>query len=147
MEHGTIGGLFDSRKKWAEGTVASLSTSAAPFQYVYYSTSGSNLTVTSRYVDISLEFKPSVIIVTGGSASSYTGSSFKTYMSVYAPNEPIYADSNVKTVKMGIFDHDNYSSTNYNFYGEGSYIELGNGVYRIPVPTSTIYTIRWIAYE
>lgn len=136
-------GTLSGGKKWAEGTVGSVSTSSSPFQYVSSSTSAS-----FRYIDITLDFKPSIIVVTGGNASSYTGASFRTYMLVYAPNEPIYEDSNlIKTVKVGAFDHDSYSNTSYNFRGDGSYIEIGNGVYRMPAPYTPMYNIRWIAYE
>ena len=145
---GKIGGRFDTGKKWASGTVASVSSSTASFKYVSHSLSGSNSTASSRYIEIPLEFKPNVIVVTAGNSdTNYSTSSFRTYMSVYSPNEPIYADSNLKTVKTTVYNVSSLSTTSYNYNDCNNLIDLGNGIYRIPVPANAMYNIRWIAYE
>lgn len=124
-----------------------MSTTTSPFTYVYYSISGSNSKVNYRYVDIQLDFEPRVIIVSASSTQSYNGSSSRTYTSILAPNEPMYADANYKTIKMSIYDYDSLSATNINLYGSSSEVDLGNGIYRIPMQTSGLYNIRWVAYE
>ena len=128
-------GTLSGGKKWASGEgVASSSTT----NFTY---SDSSSVLSKSYVDITLSFKPSIIVV----SSKYNRDGTE-YLSIL--NNMGYLSS-VDNVKCSMYNASvAYSSTSISFKND-EYISLGNNVYRIPLigTYSTISNLKWIAYE
>ena len=125
-------GTLSGGKKWASGTVTS-SSSTTTFSY---SSTTSTSTVSTRYVDIALNFTPSVII-----ASYYYGN--YEYLTVL---NSLGAVHTAKNVKASVYNSANYNSNSYNIKND-SKVSLGNNIYRLPIIYSSSVTVTWYAYE
>ena len=126
-------GTLTRGKKWASGTGK---TSSSKTTVTF---SGTTSTTTSYYVDIKLDFTPSIILVNG----IYTESS----ETVSILNNMGMGSNSVNNVKLSKYSGGTLSSgsTTYNFKSD-SYVDLGNNLYRVPY-ISANYNVSWVAYE
>ena len=117
-------------KKWASGTA----TSSAGTMLFNYSGSTSSKR-SNAYIDVSLNFTPSTIII-----YSYLGNG--EYLSVFNSEGVTYSPKNVK---VSAYNSTSFSTSSYNFIANDK-IVLSNNVYRLPVMNSNMSSI-WYAYE
>ena len=116
-------------KKWASGTGA-LTSAKADFTY-----SGTTSTETLYYIEIGLNFSPSIIVVTANNTTL-------EYLAVFNREGGKYSKNNVKCALY----NSTSSATNASYKANNS-VDLGNNVYRMPLMGSNIANISWIAFE
>ena len=125
-------GTLSGGKKWASGT-GTISSSTTKFTF-----SGTTSILAKAYIDIQLTFTPSVIMVNSRDSDD------REHLSLLNNGGLLYSKSNVK---VSGYDIDAYSNlSTYNFKND-SCVSLGNNIYRIPMHSSSVSNINWVAYE
>ena len=123
-----IGGIALG-KKWASG-VGVESSSAQPFTYL------NNTTLSRTYVDLVIDFTPSIIVM------SYR----KNASECLTVLNNIGTIGTVNNVKCAIYNSSSFTNSSFNFKNDAN-VTLRDNVYRLPLTVSSCTNITWVAYE
>ena len=116
-------------KKWASG-VGVESSNGQIFTYLDGSTVG------RAYVDLVIDFTPSIIVM------SYRRNASECLTVL----NNIGTMGTANNVKCSIYNYSNYSNSSFNFKNDAN-ITLGNNTYRLPLTISSVTDITWVAFE
>ena len=121
-------GTLTNGKKWASGTGST--AGSIYFEHL------NNVTAKSfSYITIQLDFKPSVIVVSGSGSDT-------EYFSVFNNLGKLWGNKNVKLCGYS----GNYLNTTTHNMKVDSGVDLGNNTYQIPLYKSST-SVSWVAYE
>ena len=116
-------------KKWASG-VGVESNSTHSFTYL------DNTTLSRTYVDLVIDFTPSIIVM------SYR----KNASECLTVLNNIGTIGTVNNVKCAIYNSSYFTNSSFNFKNDAN-ITLRDNVYRLPLTVSFCTNITWVAYE